>query len=61
MDVANFIKQGLYFHGYPIYETDIPYIQQLITTINLAQTSTNVFPHLNEEVPITIVDKGMIL
>ncbi|GAA0488728.1 hypothetical protein GCM10008986_13150 [Salinibacillus aidingensis] len=55
-----FIRQGLYVQGLPVYTTDIPYIQNLLLTMNQAQTSLHVFPHLNMEVPVTVVDKEVI-
>ncbi|RKQ28180.1 hypothetical protein [Oceanobacillus halophilus] len=56
----NFIKQGLYVQNLPIYEADIPYIQDMLHTIQQAQLALEAFPHLHDEVPITIVDKGLI-
>ncbi|WP_080875220.1 hypothetical protein [Oceanobacillus timonensis] len=61
MDDANFIRQGLHLQGLPFYETDIPYIQQIRYTMYQAQTSFHAFPHLNMEIPITIVDKELLL
>jgi len=58
---ANFIRQGLHLQGLPIYEADIPYIQNLLCTINQAGTSLHAFPHLNMEVPITVADKELML
>lgn len=57
MNDANFIKQFLDLQGLPIYETDIPYIQNILYTMKQAQGSLQAFPHLNLEVPITVVDK----
>lgn len=61
MDDANFIRQGLQMQGLPVYEADIPYIQQIRYTMYQAQTSLHVFPHLNMEIPMTIVDKELLL
>ncbi|QKY71489.1 hypothetical protein [Lentibacillus sp. CBA3610] len=60
MDNTNFIRQSLYLHDIPVYEDDMPYIQFLLHTVNQAQMSLNEFPDLNNENPITIVDKGLI-
>ncbi|GAB3059058.1 hypothetical protein [Virgibacillus ainsalahensis] len=61
MNDANFIRHGLYLQGFPVYEKDIPYIQTICHTINQAQTSLHAFPHLHQQVPITIVDKELML
>ncbi|WP_163971838.1 hypothetical protein [Oceanobacillus halotolerans] len=61
MRYTNCLKQELYLQGLPIYEADIPYIHNILYTINLAQTSTDAFPHLNKEIPITVVDKELML
>lgn len=60
MNFENLIKQGLHVQGLPIYEPDIPYIHQILYTINQAETSISSFPSLNKEVPITVVDKGVV-
>lgn len=57
MNDTSFIKQFLDLHGLPIYETNIPYIQNILYTMKQAQGSPQAFPHLNLEVPITVVDK----
>ncbi|MEW9674692.1 hypothetical protein ABRT01_00630 [Lentibacillus sp. L22] len=61
MDYVNFLKQRLYLQGIPVYENDITHIHNIIYTINQAQSSLRTFPHLNQEVPITIVDKELML
>ncbi|GAB2574077.1 hypothetical protein [Gracilibacillus alcaliphilus] len=61
MDDANVVKQSLHVQGLPIFETDIPYIQNICYTINQAQLSIHALPHLNMETPITVLDKGLIL
>lgn len=61
MNDANFIKQSLHLQGLPIYKTDIPYIQNILYTMNEAQGSLQIFPYLNLEVPITVIDKKLML
>jgi len=60
MNDINFIRQGLYLHGIPVYEADVPYIQNLLSTVNQAQSSLDKFLDVNKETPITIVDKGVL-
>lgn len=55
-----FIKQGLRQQGLPIYEIDLPYIRDILNNINQAELAAAAFPYLNEEIPITIVDKGVM-
>ncbi|GEL77927.1 hypothetical protein [Tenuibacillus multivorans] len=61
MNRTDLIKQGLFLKGLPIYETDIQHIQNIHFTINQAQTPLNAFPNLNKTVPITVVDKRLML
>lgn len=61
MNSEIFIKQGLHLQGLPIYEIDVPYIRDILYNINKAEIATTAFPYLNEEVPITVVDKGLML
>ncbi|TFJ92400.1 hypothetical protein [Lentibacillus salicampi] len=61
MNDAKFIKQGLYLQGLSVYEADISYIQNILFTIEQAQKSLNAFPDLNQEVPITVTDKRLML
>ncbi|QKY71001.1 hypothetical protein [Lentibacillus sp. CBA3610] len=58
---ATFIKQGLYLQGLPVFEDDVPYIQNTLVTINQAQEPLKSFPDLNQTVPITVVDKRLML
>lgn len=55
-----FIKKSLNLHNIPLYESDVPYIEFLLQTVMQAQTELNQFPNLNDEYPITIIDKGVI-
>ncbi|GIO22025.1 hypothetical protein [Oceanobacillus sp. J11TS1] len=61
MDNANYIRYGLHLQGLSAYENDIPYIYNLLRTMKQAQISLDAFPHLNTEIPITIVDKELLL
>ncbi|MBP1970477.1 hypothetical protein J2Z83_002598 [Virgibacillus natechei] len=61
MDYASFLRQSLYLQGLPIYEADLPYIHHILYTINEAEAPLKAFPELNVEVPITIVDKELML
>lgn len=60
MDHITFIKNGLHVQALPVYENDIPYIQNILHTVKQAQESLQAYPYLNTEVPITVVDKGLI-
>ncbi|MFD1363379.1 hypothetical protein [Lentibacillus salinarum] len=60
MEKTNMIRQGLYLQGLPVYEADIPFIHNILCTMNQAQASLTAFPHLNQEVPMTIVDKALM-
>ena len=57
----SFIKQGLYFQQFPFYESDLPYIQSILLTMKQAEMATTAFPHLNAEIPITVVDKRLMI
>ncbi|MCM3671310.1 hypothetical protein M3181_20330 [Mesobacillus maritimus] len=57
----NFIKQGLRFQQFPFYETDLPFIQSILFTMKQAEMATSDFPHLNAEIPITVVDKRLMV
>lgn len=61
MNDVDFIIKSLSLQGLPVYQEDISSIQKLLFTINQAENSLNAFPHLNKEVPITIVDKELML
>ena len=61
MDDANFIRYGLHLQGLPDYENDISYIYNILCTMKQAQISLYAFPYLNMEIPITIVDKDLLL
>ena len=60
MDNATFIKNGLHLQGLPVYEADIPYIRNILYTMNQAQVALHASPYLNMEVPITVVDKRLL-
>ncbi|WP_100011152.1 hypothetical protein [Lentibacillus sediminis] len=60
MVYAHYIRQGLYNQGLPVYETDIPFIQNILYTVEQAESSLGAFPYLNQEVPITVVDKELM-
>lgn len=60
MNGTNDIKQNLLSQALPFHETDIPYIHQILYTIDEAQIALDQFPQLNEEVPITVVDKRLM-
>lgn len=56
----NYIKQSLHLHGMPVVEIDLPYIFDVLKTIYQEQTNLTKFLDLNEEVPIVVVDCGVI-
>lgn len=56
----SYVRQGLYLQSLPVYERDIPFILQILSTILEAQVQLQVFPNLNTETPITIVDKAVL-
>ena len=55
------IKHELCAQGLPVYEGDIPYIDNILTTINQSQASLQAFPDVNNEKPITVVDRRLML
>lgn len=55
------IRQNLYINGMPFYENEIPYIHNMLYTINSSNSALKAYPSLNQQVPITIFDKGSIL
>ncbi|MBY0095723.1 hypothetical protein [Mesobacillus maritimus] len=59
MEVQEYIRYSLALQGIDVYESDLPYIHNLLFTMNQAQVPLQAFP-LNKEVPITVVDKGML-
>ncbi|GAB3804829.1 hypothetical protein [Virgibacillus kimchii] len=61
MNYDNYIKQSLYYRMLPVYESDIPFIYQLICEMNQTETALDSFPGLNMERPITIVDKELMV
>lgn len=56
----SYVRQGLYLQGLPVYETDIPFILQILSTIHEAEIQLQAFPNVNTETPITIVDKAVL-
>ncbi|WP_100333528.1 hypothetical protein [Bacillus alkalisoli] len=60
MKAENYIKQTLHLHNIPVIENDLPYIFDVLTTIYKEQTNLTIFPNLNEEVPVVVVDPGVI-
>lgn len=61
MNDTHCLKRGLYVQGLPIYEADLPYISNILSTIKQTEASTDMFPDLNAEVPIVVVDKELLL
>lgn len=59
MNETNFIKYSLSIQGLPICDTDIPHIHAILFTINETETSLNLYPNLNNKVPVTVVDKEL--
>jgi len=60
MKDVTYIKQELFLQGLPVCEADLPYIHNIMNTINLAQTALISYCDLNSVVPITVVDKELI-
>lgn len=60
MNSTDFIKDGLSLQGFPVYETDLPYIHSILSIIHQTQGSLEAFPYVNEEMPIMIVDKALL-
>jgi hypothetical protein len=56
-----FIRYSLYLQKLPVYNSEIPLIQHLLCTIKQAENTIHLFPDLNLEDPITIVDKELML
>lgn len=61
MDYEKYLRQGLYLQGIPVYDTDIPYIRSILSTINQTQAPLKAFPYLNKEMPIKVVDKEVLM
>lgn len=57
---VNDIRKNLDSQGLPVYETDLPFIHSILSTMEQAQTSLHLFPYLNMVVPITVVDKDLL-
>lgn len=57
---GKFIQNGLFSQYLPVYPGDIPYIQDILTTIRITSKSLDAYPHINEIPPITIVDKELL-
>ncbi|MFD1851437.1 hypothetical protein [Oceanobacillus bengalensis] len=60
MNYEDFIRKSLSLQALPVYKTDIPYIHQILYTMNQAERQLQAFPRLNLEIPITIVDKKVL-
>lgn len=60
MNNTEFIKNGLYIQHLPVIESDIPYIKDILGTVEQSQMALQSFPYLSLEVPITIVDKRLL-
>lgn len=57
MDFEKYLKQGLKVPGLPVHSADIPYILQTLSIVKQSEEALKEFPSLNEELPITLVDK----
>lgn len=55
------IKRELTRQGLPCKEIDIPHINQLLNNISSAELKLRSVKYLNQEVPITVVDKELFL
>ncbi|WP_062110158.1 hypothetical protein [Bacillus niameyensis] len=60
MDNESFIRKGLHLQGLPSYEKDVPYIEDILKTMKIAENSLQAYPYLNMEVPIMVVDKELM-
>lgn len=60
MNDIELIKQNLHEQSLPVYEIEIPYIQNTLFLIKQAKAPLKTFPYLNTEVPITVVDKELL-
>jgi hypothetical protein len=54
------IRMTLKERGLPAFDKDLPYIRQLLQTVNRAEQAADRAPYLNMEVPITVVDKELL-
>lgn len=59
VDVNN-IRENLRSQRLRVYETDLPFIQGILLTMEQAQKPLQALPNLNMEVPITVVDKDLM-
>ncbi|SHG23396.1 hypothetical protein [Ornithinibacillus halophilus] len=57
---TSIIRNGLQVQKFPVYQTDIPYIQQIMYVMYHSKEPLDKFPHLNMTIPVTIVDKGLL-
>lgn len=61
MEDFNASRQLLTLYGLPMYQEDIPSIQRVLMAAFHAQAAVKEFPELRETVPITIVDKDLLV
>ncbi|GAA0453863.1 hypothetical protein [Alkalibacillus silvisoli] len=60
METAHIVPQGLALQGISVIREDIPYIQQLLNTIQELQIPIDLNPEIHEEVPLVVVDPEVI-
>ncbi|MDA3128754.1 hypothetical protein ACFPTR_13475 [Aliibacillus thermotolerans] len=54
------IQKLLRLQGLSVFREDVPQIFHILDTIYESEKATLAFPDLNEEVPMTIVDKELL-
>jgi len=54
------IQEQLRLHGIPVIEADLPYIQKLQHTIQVAHEPVEARTDLHKEVPLVVVDPEVV-
>ncbi|MCM3739476.1 hypothetical protein M3210_04255 [Oceanobacillus luteolus] len=54
------IKNNLQAQGFPVIESDLVFIKDILLTVQKAEQPLANAPYLNMEVPITVVDKELL-
>ncbi|MCD2138974.1 hypothetical protein [Salinicoccus halitifaciens] len=61
MRLKKFIDKELDMYGISIDKEDLPYVEEVLSSVEESETELEDFPDLKEQLPFTIVDKGEIL
>ncbi|SOC44578.1 hypothetical protein [Salinicoccus kekensis] len=61
MRLKKFIDKELDMYDISIDKEDLPYVKEVLSSIEASETELEAFPDLKEQLPFTIQDKGEIL